>query len=136
MYEYMYLYTCHVFLMLLICVLPCILLLLQLQYCCLPLLIVIVYVSDGKICCCGSLHSIPVYFFLFIQKLFVLNVPIGSTTVASIYLVNTYHTSSVITCMRGARTGVRPLRPKRDLETDHLRPSNLAPRTTLSGAYT
>ena len=93
-------YSCQVFLLLL-----CVLL-----YCC--------CCCAATACCCSSscpgwqnlflwfLASDSSVFFLFIQTRFVLNVPLGSTSLPSIYLVNTYHASSVIAGMRGGKAGV------------------------------
>ena len=36
-------------------------------------------VPDDKICCCGTLHLIPVFSFLFIQTRCIFNVTLGST---------------------------------------------------------
>ena len=51
-------------------------------------------VSDGKICCCGSLHLIPVFLFLFIETRFIFDVPFGSTlafTASIFYLLHLSH---------------------------------------------
>ena len=75
-------------------------------------------------CCCSSscagwqslllwfVASDSSVFFLFIKIRFIFNVPLDSTIAftASIFTYNAYHTSSVITGMRGAKAGVSPPR--------------------------
>ena len=69
-------------------------------------------VPDGNICCCGSLHLIPV--FSFIQTQFTFN----ARTLAVLsrlqprftYNTHNIYTSLVITGMRGAKAGVSPPR--------------------------
>ena len=62
-------------------------------------------VPDGKNCCCGSLHLIPELsissFKHEIFSMYPLAVPSRR-----FFTDNTYHTTSVITGMRGAKAGV------------------------------
>ena len=109
-YEYVFVYTCHIFLLLLLlCV--AILLLLPLQCCCLLLLAAAVRhrVPDDIICCCGLMHVIPVFSsfkhdFFFMYPLALLSHEQPRLT------YNTHRTSSKITGMRGAKAGVSPPR--------------------------
>ena len=65
-------------------------------------------VPDGNLLL-WSIASDSRVVFPFIQTRFIFRVPLGSTE-ASIYLINTYHTSSVIAGMRGSKAGVSPPR--------------------------
>ena len=71
-------------------------------------------VPDGKICCCGSLHLIPVFFSLHSNTTYFQCTPWQFCRIYSVgFLPNTkytYHASSVITGMRRAKAGVSPPR--------------------------
>ena len=69
-------------------------------------------VPDYKICCCGSLHLIPVFSFSSLKHdLFSLcSLAVLSHFNRRLFAYNTYHTSLAITGMRGAKTGVSPPR--------------------------
>ena len=69
-------------------------------------------VPDGKICCCGSLHLIPVFSFSSLKHdLFTMHpLAVLSHLQRRFFTYNTYHTSSVITDMRGAKAAVSPPR--------------------------
>ena len=67
---------------------------------------------DGQICCCGSLHLIPVFsFFSFKHDIFSMYpLAVLSHLQQRFFTYSTYHTSSVIAGMRGAKAGVSPPR--------------------------
>ena len=102
--KYVFVYSCYVFLLLLLCVATMVLLQLHSAAACRwcssscagrQKLLLWPFASDISFC------------FLFFQTRCTFCVPLGST-VASIYLINAYHISSVITGVRDAKAGVSP----------------------------
>ena len=66
-------------------------------------------VPDGTFCCCASLHLIPVFSFSFFKHdIFLMHALAVLSQLQPRFTYNTYHTSSVVTGIRGAQEGVSP----------------------------
>ena len=66
-------------------------------------------VPDGTFCCCASLHLIPVFSFSFFKHdIFLMHALAVLSQLQPRFTYNTYHTSSVVTGIRGAKEGVSP----------------------------
>ena len=68
-------------------------------------------VPDGKICCCGSLHLIPVFSFSssFKHELFLMYPLAVLSHLQPRFTYNTYHSPPLISGMRGPRRAPVPL---------------------------
>ena len=102
---YVFVYACHVFLLLLLCCYPAVLLLLQVTV--LPLAAAVRHrVPDGKMCC-WFIEYDPSVFFL---RASIFGVSLGSTAVSYIIYGLDLPPSLVTTDIRGAKAGVSPPR--------------------------
>ena len=105
-YEYVFVYTRHVFLLLLLLLL-CVAILLAAAAVVLIIGAAVLHRAPGGKNCCWFIQFDPSAFFLSIQTRFIFDVPIGSTVS---YLRLDLPTSLVLTGMRGAKASVSPPR--------------------------